>query len=179
MPRAAREDFDGAWHHVMNRGAGRQAIFSDDADRRRFLIELREASHAIGGRVGAYCLMATHYHFVLFTPRAGLSRAMQQLSAAYTRAFNQRHERDGPLFRGRFKSVLIESDAQLIHATLYVHRNPVEAGVVALAEDWSWSSAGAYIGAQASPEWLAAGLVLEMLGGRDPMAEYKRLLDDA
>lgn len=81
MPRALRVDYAGAWHHVMNRGSGQRPIFADDFDRRRFLIELRDACQERETAVAAYCLMTNHYHLVLFTPKGGLSEIMQAVSS--------------------------------------------------------------------------------------------------
>lgn len=177
MPRHRREDYPGAWHHVMNRGLDQRPIFADDPDRRRFLIELRDACREFSVGIACYCLMSNHFHLVLHTPSGGLSRAMQRHSSRYTQAFNIRHRRDGPLFRGRFKSVTIESTAQLIQTTLYVHRNPIEAGLVADPVRWEWSSAAAMVGAAGSPDWFSGSLVLDVLGCPDPNAEYRRLLE--
>lgn len=176
MPRRPRDDHAGAWHHVMNRGAGRQAIFEDDTDRRRFLIELREACRGAGVEIACYCLLSNHYHLVLHTPGGGLSGVMQRLSSAYTRTFNARHGRDGPLFRGRFTSVRIENSAQLVQATVYVHRNPVAAGLVQVAAAWPWSSAASYVGLAPAPEWLSAGGILSMMGVSEPSPAYATLL---
>lgn len=177
MPRSPRQDFAGAWHHVMNRGIDRAPLFRVDGDYRRFLIELREACGAFRVEVHAYCLLSNHYHLVLHTPQATLSGTMQRMAARYTQAFNRSHQRDGPVFRGRFKSVIVESDAQLTHLTRYVHCNPVQAGLVDRAEAWAWSSAGAYLGVVPRPSWLRTGLILAMFGGSDPQAAYRTFLD--
>jgi len=176
MPRPARQDYEGAWHHVMNRGAGKRPIFVDDADRRRFLAELHHACSAQAIEIAAYCLLSNHYHVVLHTPSAGLARAMQALSSNYTKAHNVRHGLDGPVFRGRFMSVEIVSTAQIVQSTLYVHRNPVTAGLVARPEAWAWSSAACYAGSAMPPDWLNVTSVLDMIGGNDSRAEYARLL---
>ena len=161
----------------MNRGAGKRPIFADDADRRRFLAELHYACSAHAIQIAAYCLLGNHYHVVLHTPSAGLSKALQKLSANYTRAHNQRHRLDGALFRGRFKSVEIETTPQIIQSTLYVHRNPVAAGLVAHPHAWPWSSPAFYVGSAPPPDWLNVEIVLDMIGGEGRHAAYARLLD--
>ena len=176
MPRGRREDFPGACHHVMNRGADRAPIFVDDLDRKRFLIELRGAAFAGSVHVICYCLMQNHFHLLLMTPEGGVSRMLQRFSSSYTQAFNRRHRRDGPLFRGRFRSVVVEDDAQLIQTTLYIHRNPVEAGLAHDAAQWKWSSAAALVGTGEMPDWLQGDYVLGLLGGVDPRRAYRELL---
>jgi putative transposase len=177
MPRKRRVDHEGAWHHVMNRGVAHARIF-DDATAKIFLIELRDACGRHRVQVHGYCILPNHYHLLLFTPEAGLSAAMQTLSSRFTQSVNRYHERDGPLFRGRFRSVLIGDDAHLARVSQYIHLNPVEAGLVARAEDWRWSSAGSYLGVASKPEWLHTGSVLEMFGPTNREAAYARYLRD-
>jgi hypothetical protein len=83
---------------------------------------------------------------MLFSEKGQLSDGMRFLSARFTQRINYRDNRDGPLFRGRFASVPIKDDAHLVCVSRYIHRNPVEAGLVREPTDWIWSSAGAYLG---------------------------------
>ena len=108
MARALRLEVRDGWHHVTSRGNERKSIFRDDRDRKRFLEFLGEVSQRHGLVVAAYVLMDNHYHLVVRTPRANLSRAMQWLNLSYSSAFNRRHHRSGHLFQGRFKSVLVD-----------------------------------------------------------------------
>jgi REP element-mobilizing transposase RayT len=130
MPRRRRIDHEGAWHHVMNRGIDRSRIF-DDTAARLFLLELREACVRYRLEVHGYCILPNHYHLLLFTPQARLSAAMQRLSSRFTQAVNRYRERDGPLFKGRFRSIVVADDAHLAKVSQYIHLNPVEAGPVA------------------------------------------------
>jgi len=95
----------------------------------------------------AYCLMPTHIHLVLqeISP-SGISEYMRIVLDSYTRYFNKRIGRKGPLWEGRVKKVLVESDEQLLHLTRYLHLNPVSAGIVEKPEDWVYSSYREYIG---------------------------------
>jgi REP-associated tyrosine transposase len=177
MPRNPREDYDGAWHHVMNRGIDHARIF-DDVAADIFLVELRAACDRHRIEVHCYCLLPNHYHLLLFTPEAGLSTAMQRLSSRFTQAVNRCRERDGPLFKGRFRSVAIDDEAHLAKVSQYIHLNPVEAQLVARAEEWKWSSAAAYLGLASKPEWLQISSILEMFGPTNPGAAYARYLRD-
>jgi hypothetical protein len=103
---------------------------------------------------------------------------MQHLSSRFTQAVNRYRQRDGPLFKGRFRSIAVTDDAQLAKVSQYIHLNPVEAGLVAKPEDWGWSSAGAYLGLADKPEWLFTDVVFEMLGTTDPQAAYAQYLRD-
>jgi REP element-mobilizing transposase RayT len=172
-----RDDYEGAWHHVMNRGIDHARIF-DDVAARVFLLELRDACDRYDVQVHGYCILPNHYHLLLCTPKAGLSVAMQSLSSRFTQSVNRHRERDGPLFKGRFRSVPIKDNAHLAKVSQYIHANPVQAGLVAKQEDWRWSSAGAYLGVADKPEWLRTDIVLEMFGPADAVAAYTQYLRD-
>ncbi len=94
----------------------------------------------------AYCIMPTHVHFIL-TPMKddGISIFMKNLLDSYTRYFNVKNKRKGPLWQGRFKSVLIDTDEQLLHLTRYLHLNPTSDDLVKKPEEWLFSSYKEYI----------------------------------
>ncbi len=95
----------------------------------------------------AYCLMPTHLHLILEEIEyPGISEYMRKILDSYTRYFNKKIGRKGPLWEGRIKKVFVESDTQLLHLTRYVHLNPVSAGLVKKPEDWEYSSYKQYIG---------------------------------
>lgn len=95
----------------------------------------------------AYCIMPTHLHLILKQlKKSGISIFMNNLLNSYTRYFNTKHKRKGPLWEGPFKSVLIKSDEQLLHLTRYIHLNPVTAYLVDKPEDWIASSYLEYLG---------------------------------
>ena len=108
MARAVRVEFPGAFYHVMARGDRGEAIVRDDADRATFVRTLAEASERSVFRVHAFALMSNHYHLLLETPRANLSRGMGWLQNAFTRRINTRHGLWGHLFGGRDKAILVE-----------------------------------------------------------------------
>ncbi len=94
----------------------------------------------------AYCLMPTHLHLILAQLKdEGISLFMQNLLNSYTRYFNAKNERIGPLWQGRFKSILIQSDEQLLHLTRYIHLNPTSENLVDKPEDWMYSSYNEYL----------------------------------
>lgn len=146
MPRPLREDYAGAWHHVMNRGADHRDVFQHEVDCEVFLDSLTEAARRAGLEVHAYCMMTNHFHLLLRSLDGNLASGMQFLAGRFTRLINVRNGRDGPLFRGRYASVPVESDAHVVQVCRYIHLNPVVAGLTPRAEAWRWSSAGAYSG---------------------------------
>jgi REP element-mobilizing transposase RayT len=173
MSRPLRLLFPGAWYHVMNRGAGRRAIFKGDTDRERFLALLGELNERYRIECHAYCLMGNHYHVLLHTPEANLVRGMRHLNGVYTQRFNHAHRSDGALFRGRYRAIVVDQDNYALQVSRYIHRNPVEARLVSNPARYRWSSLSAYLGRRTPPAWLYTHTILGMLGGKSPRAAYR------
>jgi putative transposase len=115
---------------------------------------LAQAMDRFDAQVLAYCLMGNHYHFVLHTRQANLSRLMRHVNGVYTQLFNRQHGKVGHLFQGRFKAILVDRDAYLLEVCRYVELNPVRAGVVHEPGAWGWSSYRAHVGHSDAPPWL-------------------------
>jgi len=160
MSRPLRIEYPGAYYHVMNRGLTDQPVFVSDSDFRNFLGLIEDAWRRWGIRVFSYCLMDNHYHLVIQTPEASLQRVMRHIDGVYTQRFNRNHQREGPLFRGRYKAILIDADAYLAAVVRYVHLNPVEAGRAQDPEDYPWSSHRHYLRPGRAPRWISLEEVL-------------------
>ncbi len=154
MARSLRIQFPGAVYHVTSRGNARGMVFDDDSDRAKFLDVLSSVIEKYRWLCHAYCLMGNHYHLLLETPEANLSRGMRQLNGIYTQVFNRRHGRCGHLFQGRYKAILVDKDSYLLTLCRYIVLNPVAARMVATPEDWHWSSYAATAGLVTSPPFL-------------------------
>jgi len=155
----------------MNRGRSREVIFPDDDAYAAFLNTLSEAVARFRIEVHAYCLMPNHYHLLLRTPHANLSRSMRQIDGLYTQRHNQLAGRDGSLFRGRYKAIVVDADAYLLNVSRYIHRNPIEANppLVEALPEWPWSSYPAFIGRAKAPDWLTTATTYALFGaGRRP-----------
>lgn len=172
MARPLRIEYPGAWYHVMNRGVEKRDVFARPGDGLQFLTLLAEAASLAEAECHAYCLMRNHYHLLLHTPRGNLSGMMKHLGARYTQRFNLSRERDGPLFRGRYKAILIDADNYLLQVSRYIHRNPVAAGLVEQADQYRWSSYRDYLVPDPAPEWLRRDMLLKMAGGPDAYRDY-------
>ncbi len=205
----------GEYYHVMNRGVEKRTIFLDARDYGRFLemvayyrrstppisfskrsrIQLPKLAEHDWGKtlveIIAYCLMPNHFH-LLVRPLidGGLATFMARLANGYTRAFNTRYTRVGPLFQGAYKAVQIESNWQLLHVCRYILLNPVVAKLIREASNYRWSSCGAFVhsnesvvpltfepilGQFASPTEFQA-FVDDHAGYAQSLATYKRLL---
>jgi hypothetical protein len=117
--------------------------------------------------------MDNHYHLLLRTPKANLSKSMQWLGTTYTRRFNLNHNQSGHLFQGRYKSILVENDAYLMQLSYYIHNNPLRAGIVKRLISYRWSSYPAYAYNRSHPDWLDKSLILSQIKGEDKHRQYR------
>jgi len=185
MPRRPERLTAGVCYHVYDRGNNRQTVFFSPDDYALFIHRLR--GYLLGEpqpgprripagratRLLAYCLMPDHYHLLLVPGEEDLSHRMQLLSISFTKAMNARHTRVGSLFQGQFQAIAVDQEAYLLHLTIYLHLNPVRAGLTARPEEWPYSSYQDYVGLRhgslPSPD-----LGLSLAGGA---TEYERLVD--
>lgn len=163
MSRPLRIEYPHAWYHVMNRGRRAEAIFADKKDYQGFVDLLQEAGNMWDIRIAAYCLMPNHYHLLIQTPQANLSRGMRHINGVYTQRYNRRHGCDGQLFRGRYKSILVEADSYLLQLMRYIHKNPVKAGLAARPDSYAWSSHKAYLSGDKKWKWVYTDFLLSLL----------------
>ena len=164
MARPLRIEYEGAVYHVTSRGNAKSDIYLDDEDRELFLDVLKYVVERFGWKCHAYCLMSNHYHLMVETPKANLSRGMSQLNGMFTQRFNRKHARVGHLFQGRFKSIIVDKDAYLLELSRYIVRNPLAAGMVKNIGDWKWSSYLATSGMVTAPAFLHVDWLLSQFG---------------
>ncbi|HEX7025709.1 MAG TPA: transposase [Gammaproteobacteria bacterium] len=178
MARPLRIEFEGAWYHVMNRGAARQHVFRTDDQRHYFLELLGDASERFNAEWHAYCLMGNHYHLLIRTPEGNLQRIMRHVNGLYTQYYNRVLKRDGSLFRGRYKAILVDAEAYWLRLSRYIHRNPLEAKLVKRLDQYPWSSYPVYIGIQNKPDWLECDYILKSLAVRKSKERYKSYVEE-
>lgn len=177
MSRPLRIQFPGAWYHVMNRGVNREKLFFNSEHKYSFFNLLNETKKIYGIEIHAYCLMSNHYHLIIHTPRGNISHAMKYLNSNYARLVNVSMNRDGPLFKGRFKAIIISADDYLIRLSRYIHLNPVKAKIVSSPSLYKWSSYRCYIGKNNFPFWLSCKEVQERFGEVDFFNQYKKFVE--
>jgi putative transposase len=142
MPRRLRVSTGGYAYHVLNRAVGRVRIFAKQRDYEAFEEVIGQAKARLPMRVLAWCVMPTHWHFVLWPRGDGdLSEFMRWLTVTHTQRWHAAHRTagTGPLYQGRFKSFPIQDD-HLLTVLRYVERNPLRAKLVRQADAWRWSS---------------------------------------
>lgn len=176
MARPARIEYEGAFYHVMNRGNRGEVIFQNDSDRYKFYEILGNIEKRYGIIIYAFVLMPNHYHILLETPRANLSRAIQRLNGDYALYFSNRYKTPGHLFQGRFKAMIVERDAYLLELSRYIHLNPLRAGITKSSSKYKWSSFSAYISGNSQlPFTLHWEWVLSIFGKRRHLAADRYL----
>lgn len=158
------------YYHICNRGVGKQTIFHDTKDYFRFLFlilyfqspqvfqnlaryindfvqhpMLNIAEEVIGKRnveLAAFCIMPNHFHLLVKEVNdGGISSYIQRISNAYGKYYNTKYKRSGHVFQGVYKLIHINDDAQLLHTSAYIHRNPLEISKFKNTyEQYPWSS---------------------------------------
>lgn len=153
-------------YHVYNRGVEKRKIFENRRSYIRFmqtmeyyqlqgpkpkfsnftkLFELNPDDKIID--ILCYCLMPNHFHLLIKQLREnGISEFVSKLSNSYTKYYNVKFKRVGPLLQGQFKAVFIENDEQLMHVSRYIHLNPIASFLVNDIGEYEWSSYSQYIG---------------------------------
>ena len=202
MSRPLRVEIAGGWYHVTARGDHGMAIFCDRRDEEHFGELLAEMREQFRVQILAYVLMGNHYHLMVCTPDANLSRAIQWLNVSYSVWFNKRRGEVGHVFQGRFKAIVVEGEGWGVALSEYVHLNPVR--IQRLGQDkrsraadrqgltrpptkdevgarlerlrrYRASSYRAYAGYTKAPAWLDCEVILSRVGG---VPAYRKAVED-
>ena len=178
MSRPLRIQYPDAWYHVMNRGRRGEDVFTGKKDYNAFINLLKELVEDYNVKIAAYCLLSNHYHLLVQTPTANISRAMRHLNGVYTQRFNKINHCDGQLFGGRYKSILVDADSYLLELLRYIHRNPLESGMVNNINKYTWSSHKAYLSGSKKWDWLHKKYVLSLFSrnGGESIRRYKQFV---
>ena len=145
MPRYARLVFPGLFYHIINRGLEGRKIFRDKFDYLKFLENLLKYKKKFDWIIYCYCLLPNHFHLLIQTKNDPLAKIMKSLQTAYGVFFNKKYKRIGPVFSGRYKSIIVQKDEHFLQASKYIHLNPVKAGLCLKPLDYPYSSYQEYI----------------------------------
>jgi putative transposase len=192
MPRLPRLHVSGGCYHVILRGNHREDIFVDAEDRYALNGIVAESMQRYGARSLGFCWMTNHLHALVQIADQPLGKVMQRIAARYSRHRHKQLGTTGHLFERRYRAWLVDTDQYIVALLRYIHRNPVEAGIVKSVKDYPWSSHRAYLGLE-SFNWLNVefGLGLfgktmavarqhyEMLMNQESYASEARILEDA
>ncbi|HNT28249.1 MAG TPA: transposase [bacterium] len=174
MARPLRITYPGALYHVINRGHRKDKIFRRTADREQFLARLLFVAQKYRLIVHAYCLMDNHYHLLIETTKGDLPRAMHQFQSSYANYFRVKYRLVGSVFQSRYKAVLVENDDYLLRLSVYIHLNPVRAGLVEEPDAYRWSSCARYLTGE-KDDLVDPTRLLERGGGAE---NYRAILDE-
>jgi len=130
VPRRRRVLIEGGLYHVYNRFARGEDVFADPEEAVEFVELLRDVKQRDGLTVFAWALLSNHYHLAVRTSAIPLSRTMKHLQGTFSRRFNRRWRRTGPLWQSRYQARLIEDQDYFDEVIVYIHLNPVRAGLV-------------------------------------------------
>ena len=172
MARSLRIEYEGAFYHVTSRGNHQSNIFDDDEDCQSFLKIFTDVVSRMGWVCHGYCLMSNHYHLIIETPHANLSKGMRQLNGVYTQRYNRRHSKVGHLFQGRYKSIIVDAQTYLLELSRYVVLNPVRAGMVKDVFEWPWSSYRSMAGDDTAPAFLNVEMILSQFSEQKDKAKH-------
>lgn len=182
-----RVDIADSFYHVYDRGASKSKIFLEDEDYTVFLNLLKrylspDEVHDSSGRVYAnfydsvellaFCLMPNHFHLMVYQVDEGaLSNLMHSVMASYSRYFNNKYDRSGPLFESRYKASRVSGDSYLFHISRYIHLNPKD------WRHWPWSSLPYYLDSL-DAGWVRPERVLELFKDRQAYLSFVEDYED-
>ncbi len=170
MARKPRIHFTGAVYHVVLTGLDGQNIYKSVADRRHWETLVEDGVKRFSHSVLAFCWARNHVQMAIRVKDAPLSKVMQNLTFRYTRYFNSKHDRNGPLFHGRYKAIAVDADTYLNDLVCYIHNNPLRGGEAKSAAAGKWTSHAGYLDSTKAPEWLMTSTVLQSFGASDKAA---------
>lgn len=181
------------FYHIYNRGVEKRMIFTNEKDYQRFLktlyyyqftgpkpafskhlqFKVKDFSHNPKiVEIICYCLMPNHFHLLIKQmTENGISEFIGKVINSYTKYFNTKYKRVGPLFQGAFKTVLIENDMQMMHLSRYIHLNPYVNEIARSLQQYPYSSYHHFIGL--TPDSLCVdNFILGYFKNRDEYREF-------
>lgn len=181
MARPLRVQYPGAIYRISHQGTGRQQVFRGKGDRISFLDSLEKSAATHGVKLFGFVLMDRTFQLLVQTPRGNLSNFMRQLNIRYTSYFNKTHRRSGNLFRGRFKSLLIQ-DSYLDLAGCAMHLSPAQTRLKRRMENnerwddlrrFGWSSLPGHLGRYPRYPYVDHSRLLANFGGDTPQGRER------
>lgn len=164
--------------HLTQRAAGKEPLFVEESDYLFMLANIKEIAQKRSITMFAFCLMPNHLHLLLRPEADDLSDAMRDLFSRYAVRFNRKYERKGHLFGSPYRQAVCLDEAYLLAASLYIHTNPVKAGLCKFPEEYRWSSANAYRSIRSFNSFVSREFIFDLLGGAEEGRNtYKGMLD--
>jgi putative transposase len=179
MPRQPRDVSAGVFHVYTHCVWATPYLFRDSVDRIELLRHLVRVTARVRWTCIAYCLMTSHYHLIVAVEEKALPRAMHGLNLPYALHYNRRNGLRGHVQSEPYGSRRIIDDSDLRKTFAYVVKNPVEAGLCASPQDWTWSSYRGTVGLAEPASFVDPARVLACFGdaGIDPKAALRAFVE--
>lgn len=146
MPRKSRIISSSGIYHIIIRSVNQQIIFEEESDYYKFIYILSDSKVKFDVDIYAYCLMDNHVHLLLYAPSEKMAGFFQSAGARFVKWYNSKYKRYGNLFQDRYHSKPVENEAYYLKVLMYIHENPVKAGVCRTPSEYRWSSYNAFYG---------------------------------
>lgn len=145
MSNRERFNFEGAIHHVWQRGNNKEYIFKEAKSKAFFIKQLKEYNKKLDYNILAYVVMDNHYHLLIQTFKNPIREVMFNINNTTGKYIKENSNRSGHIFQGRYNSKLVQSKEYFLWLIRYIHRNPVRAKICTNVEEYKWSSHSYYI----------------------------------
>jgi putative transposase len=170
----------GVISHITQRASGAEKLSHEEDDYLEMLTRLKQASKSYELEFIAFVLMPNHVHLLLQQNEANLHEAMRELFSRYARRHNKKYERKGHLFGSRYRQAVCLDEAYFIAVSLYIHLNPVRAGLVLQPRDYRWSSCRLFTESEVGESFVSPQKILELLSNDSLKAQdiYREMLEE-
>jgi putative transposase len=170
----------GVISHITQRASGSELLFHEEDDYLEMLARLKQISHTYDFEFIAFVLMPNHIHLLSHQNEANLHEAMRDLFSNYARRHNKKYERKGHLFGGRYRQAVCLDESYFIAVSLYIHLNPVRAGLVLQPREYRWSSCRLFTDAEVGESFVSPQRILELLSQDSSKAReiYREMLEE-
>ncbi len=170
----------GVISHITQRASGAELLFHEEDDYLEILARLKEICRTYKVDLIAFALMTNHVHLLLHQNEANLHEAMRDLFSKYARRYNRKYERKGHLFGGRYRQAVCLDEAYFLAVSLYIHLNPVRAGLTLQPDDYRWSSCRLFTQSTVTESFVSPKRILELLSQKLEEAQdiYRKMLED-
>ena len=145
MPRQARKKSKTGIYHIMLRGINQQQIFEDAEDYNRFLDVVKDCKEICEFELYAYCLMGNHVHLLIHEHKESIEQIVKRIGSRFVYWYNVKYQRKGHLFQDRFKSEPVEDQRYFSTVLVYIHQNPLKAGLCEKPGEYPYSSYNEYV----------------------------------
>ena len=165
------------YYHIFNRGINGEIVFRYDRNYHFFLRRIKQIITPNTAAIIVYVLMPTHHHLLVQINNTDFSSTMGRLIISYTKACNREWGRTGPLFEGRFKAKLVDSDEYILGLSRYIHLNPVSAHLVEKPSEWPYSNYLGLIGRKYNT-LPATNFILSYFDQINPNIGYQQFVEE-